>query len=205
MNKKQLIVGGVIFVNLIFLCVALAQPDLKVEGIFLEEKGQSYAIVNGEVVKAGSKINGAEIIEITKDSVKFKYENDFFLRRMDEGLDVQGEKATTSLEQYRSRFKKTKIFLEDQERERQELIEERDRIEKEHYLECAEKSDDYYEAAIIYELSEKCREAVEALQESVNYGKQALLMSMDDAASKNMDSRIQYRKKELERIKRECK
>ena len=99
-----------LFVNLIFLCVALAQPDLEVEGIFYEEKEQSYAIVNGEVVKAGSKINGAEIIEITKDSVKFKYENDFFVKRMGEGSGAQGDKAATSSEQYRSRMKKTKIF-----------------------------------------------------------------------------------------------
>ena len=133
------------------------------------------------------------------------------MRKIGGGLGTQRDK-TTALEQYKSRMNEIDRFQNNEKERAQELTRKEkarqyleDRAEKERYLEYAEKSDDYYEAAIRYELSKKCQEAVGALENSVNYGEQALGLPMDDAARTNMDSIIQYRKKELERIRRKCK
>ncbi len=56
-----------------------------------------------------------------------------------------------------------------------------------------------------YVLFKKCEEAVEALENSVYLREQALNIPMDDVAKKNIDSTIQqFRKTELERIRRKC-
>lgn len=85
MNKIQLIVVWIL--SFIFLClnVNLAQPDLEVDGIFYEEKGQSYAIVNGEVVKVGSKIKEVEVYEIKEGLIKFKYGEEILIKKVGSG------------------------------------------------------------------------------------------------------------------------
>lgn len=72
MNKKQLIVGSLILFNLIFLYVALAQPNLEVSGIFYYDK-EPYAIVNDKVVKIGDTLDGGKVIEIKPNFVKLQY------------------------------------------------------------------------------------------------------------------------------------
>jgi hypothetical protein len=83
------IVAWVIGINFICLSVGLAQSDLEVSGIFYNEKGQSYAIVNGSIHKVGSIINGAKIIEINKDFVRFENKAGLFDKRIVEKIKKQ--------------------------------------------------------------------------------------------------------------------
>jgi len=76
--------------------VGLIQPNLEVTGIFYEEKRQSYAIVNGKIVRVGDKIEEAEVIEITKNFVKFRYRNEFFVKNLGEGVSGKQEKITST-------------------------------------------------------------------------------------------------------------
>ncbi len=62
---------------------AAAQPDLEVSGIVVGE-GESLAVVNGKVVKAGDDINGVKVIEIGEGAVKFKYKDDVFIKQLGE-------------------------------------------------------------------------------------------------------------------------
>ncbi len=90
-SKTQSIVAGSVFFILIFLCLnfSVAQPDLEVNGIFFEEQRESYAIVNGGVVKKGDTVGGAEVVEITKDFVKFQYGNQLFIKKVGEVIKKQ--------------------------------------------------------------------------------------------------------------------
>ena len=45
--------------------------DLTLEGIIFDPQGSSYAIINGEVAKAGSNIGNCEIVRIEKNKVFF--------------------------------------------------------------------------------------------------------------------------------------
>ncbi len=87
MNKKQLIVGCLIAANFIFINVALSQPDLRVEGVFIDREKESFAIVNGEIVKKGDKIDATEVIEIGEKCVKFKYGNENFVKTLEEKIN----------------------------------------------------------------------------------------------------------------------
>jgi len=100
MNKKQLIVVGGIFSILIFLCFnfSLAQTSLEVSGIFYEEKGQSYAIVNGKIIKVGDKIEEAEVTEINKDSVKFRNNDKVFIKNVEYSSSKQVKNVTSDKE-----------------------------------------------------------------------------------------------------------
>jgi len=205
-RKQTIIVGMIFFFFLINIFVTLAQPDLEVEGIVYEENGQSYAIVNGKIIEVGDKVDESEVIEINKDFIKFKYGNELFVKAISEEL-VKQEDKDAALEQYKSRMNAVKGFVEEQKEEQQKLMEIKklnDLKEKQQYLEYAEKSDEYYEAAMRYELSKNYQKAFEALQKSVNNGEQSLRMPMDDASRTNIDSIIKYRKKELKRIKAKC-
>ncbi|MGE5196939.1 MAG: hypothetical protein ACM3IL_00310, partial [Deltaproteobacteria bacterium] len=82
MNKKVLIVAWAIGINLICLSAGLAQSDIEVNGIFYDEKGQSYAIVNGNVAKVGNVVNGAKVTEINKDFVRFENKTGVFEKRI---------------------------------------------------------------------------------------------------------------------------
>jgi len=62
---------------------AVAQPDLEVSGIVVGE-GESLAIVNGKMVKAGDEIDGVKVIEIGEGAVKFKYKDDVFIKQLGE-------------------------------------------------------------------------------------------------------------------------
>ena len=79
MRKTGLILIVTIAVSLLYVVTIFAQPNLEVSGIM---KGKDKrAMVNGEIVKEGDAISGAEVIEIGDDSVKFKYEGEFFTKK----------------------------------------------------------------------------------------------------------------------------
>jgi len=56
----------------------LPPPDMKIQGIFWGGKFPQ-AIINDKVVKINEKIDGAQVIEITKDSVKILFGNKQFV------------------------------------------------------------------------------------------------------------------------------
>lgn len=47
------------------------KKDLSLEGIIYDENGISYAIVNGEVVNVGDKIDDYQVLKIEKNKVIF--------------------------------------------------------------------------------------------------------------------------------------
>ncbi len=211
MNKKRLI--SLLKISLIFICfdIGLAQPDLKVEGIFFEEKSESYAIVNSGIVKVGDTIEGATVVDITKDFVKFQYGNESLCKKIEEKIGKQNNNIS-NLDLYKSRIKEIKKLSREEEEEYEALREKQtsdrqfEEMEKsDKYSEYAKQSNTYYEAAIKYELAGKCEEAVDALEHSVHSGEQLLNTPMDDATKMNIDSILQLRKTELERTNRKCK
>lgn len=48
-------------------------PSLTLNGIFFSEKDESWAIVNGKIVKIGDSVSGAKITEITASEVKLNF------------------------------------------------------------------------------------------------------------------------------------
>lgn len=81
MNNKQLIVALAIVMSLVYIInTGLAQHDLEVTGILGGE--ELSAIVNGKIVKVGDEIEGAKILEIKKDSVKFKHGDRVFTKKI---------------------------------------------------------------------------------------------------------------------------
>lgn len=56
-------------------------PDLQVKGI-MYDKSKPSAIVNQELVEIGDDVQGAKVIEIAEDYVKFKYNNDFITKKI---------------------------------------------------------------------------------------------------------------------------
>jgi len=57
-------------------------PNVRVEGIMYDKKNPTV-VINGLFLKIGDKIEGAEVIEITKDIVKFKYKDTFFANNLE--------------------------------------------------------------------------------------------------------------------------
>lgn len=207
MDKSRLFFLALFFLYLEIPLLA-AQPNLKVEGIFCEDQGKCQALVNGEIVKVGSKIDGAKIIEISKDSVRFKYGNEFVTEKITGGSSQKYDKSS-DLEQYKSRMNKAEATYRDVAKEHRVLTNQKkiqeyadDITKQEQYLEYADRSDDYYEAAIRYESMKKYKEAADALQNSISYAERALSMPMDDAARANLNSIIEYRKNKLDLMRR---
>jgi hypothetical protein len=91
MNNDKKILLRILLLSLFFPNLCLAQPDLEVNGIFYEQKGESYAIVNEKVVKVRSKLGEVEIIEIGNDFVKFQYQEIIFSKKV--GEEVTSPKA----------------------------------------------------------------------------------------------------------------
>jgi hypothetical protein len=92
MRKTGLILITAIAVSLLYVATIFAQPNLEVSGIM---KGKDKrAMVNGEIVKEGDAVNGAEVIEIGDDFVKFKYEGEFFTKK----AEVEYQRSDSSSE-----------------------------------------------------------------------------------------------------------
>jgi len=90
---------------LVFVCIilsifsiiaddVLARPQLEISGI-IEEK-EPLAVVNDKVVKRGDSIGGAQVIEITKDGVKFRYQGEVFFEKIKEVSAVKDKTKTAS-------------------------------------------------------------------------------------------------------------
>lgn len=58
--------------------------SLKLEGIIFEAGGNSYAIINGEVLKTNDTIGDVKIVEIRKDSVVYMKNGELFVVRREE-------------------------------------------------------------------------------------------------------------------------
>lgn len=68
----------------------IAHGELKLEGIVLDKEGQSYAIVNSEIVREGQKFQGFLLQKITAQEVVFQKDEETFkvpLRQDDEFMD----------------------------------------------------------------------------------------------------------------------
>ncbi len=106
----------------IYSDICQSQPDLRVEGIFFEEKNESYAIVNSGIVKVGDTIEGATVVDITRDFVKLQYENKSFCQKIDEKLGKQNNNIS-NLNLYKSRVKEIEKLQREREEEYENLHE----------------------------------------------------------------------------------
>lgn len=79
----------IVGINFIYQNELFAQPTLKVSGIVT--KKEPFAIVNGKVVKEGDEINGVKVIEILGNSVKFKYKDMTFRKKIGEGEGIESK------------------------------------------------------------------------------------------------------------------
>ncbi len=73
----------------------LGSGDLRLEGIVVDLKGQSYAIVNGEIVKEGQSLQGFKLKKITAKEVQFEQDGQTFnvpLRQDDDLSAVNSKK-----------------------------------------------------------------------------------------------------------------
>lgn len=73
-----------------------APGDLRLEGIIVDLKGQSYAIVNGEIVKEGQTLQGFILKKIVANEVEFEQDGQKFaipLRQDDEMSGQQKSKT----------------------------------------------------------------------------------------------------------------
>lgn len=112
MSRKQLIFTQLTAISLIYVNIVLAQTDLTVDGIFFDEHTQSYAIVNGVIVKKGDTVGGAEVAEINKDFVKFKYKDNFFIKKIGDGVKKKRENSTEEKQgggTYNNTIKETEV------------------------------------------------------------------------------------------------
>ncbi len=99
MNGKQLILVWIIIINFIFITIVLAQPDLRIEGIFIDKKKESSAIVNGAIVQKGDKIGEIEVMEIDEDSIKFRYGKEIFIKKLEEKIKNSEQETKNKEEQ----------------------------------------------------------------------------------------------------------
>ncbi len=68
----------------------LSHGDLRLEGIIVDQKGKSYAIVNSEIVSEGQMFEGFLLKKITSSEVIFEKDKENFkipLRKDDELMD----------------------------------------------------------------------------------------------------------------------
>ena len=68
----------------------ISHGELRLEGIVLDKEGQSYAIVNSEIVREGQKFQGFLLQKITAQEVIFQKDEETFkvpLRQDDEFMD----------------------------------------------------------------------------------------------------------------------
>jgi len=57
--------------------------DIRLEGILWDRRGDSFAIINDEILKAGDTIMGFKILKIEKDRIIFSSGEDSYSIRMD--------------------------------------------------------------------------------------------------------------------------
>ena len=68
----------------------ISHGELRLEGIVLDKEGQSYAIVNSEIIREGQKFEGFLLQKITAQEVIFQKDEETFkvpLRQDDEFMD----------------------------------------------------------------------------------------------------------------------
>lgn len=149
---KQLIFSWVIFFNLFFLCLnfSLAQ---EVTGIVCDKK-ESYAIINGDVVKVGDTVDGGKVIEIKPNSVKFQYGNSIYEKKL---TDKTPEVKKTEINPVQEPIKTQNTITIDNE---------------EHYRKAKEYKqsggDTHYTNATSYYQSGKYEEALKEAQYALN-------------------------------------
>ena len=56
----------------------LSHGELKLEGIVVDKNGQSYAVVNSEIVREGQKFQGFVLKKITTQEVTFQKDDENF-------------------------------------------------------------------------------------------------------------------------------
>lgn len=100
--------------KVIILCILLifcscktksSRLGFSVDGIMYDEKNPR-AIIEGEILGVGDSIYGAKIIDITREHVKFEYNNEIFVEELvvSEKDVLKSEKAARR----RAKFRKKK-------------------------------------------------------------------------------------------------
>lgn len=82
--------------------VQIEFPELRLEGI-MYDKINPCAIVNGKIVKVGDEIKSTKVLEITEDTVKFKYEGGIFTKKLGVSSFGEGKETGKVIESFQSR------------------------------------------------------------------------------------------------------
>jgi hypothetical protein len=197
--RKICLVLTIIF-SLSIATLTKSQPALEVEGIFKDNKTKPYALVNGRIVNEGEEVDGAKVIEVEDDSVRFEYEGNIIVKKIGEGGGIAKEKQKDAVGAYTTRMNEiNQNKAREEKRENLESLQE----EQESAEQCSEYSrncDKYWEAARVYKSNKQYDEAIEALNKSIFYGEQAQRLVTDEADRTKIDSIIQSRRIELEEV-----
>lgn len=93
--KLKKAVFSIIVLFLFCSSFVLARPQFKVSGI-MYDKQEPVAIVNGNFVKEGEKVDGAKVEKIAFNSVTFKYANETFVEYLWEIQEADGSQRKIS-------------------------------------------------------------------------------------------------------------
>lgn len=200
MDKKQLIILCLTLIISLNLSIARSQPALEVEGIFKDNKTKPYALVNGRIVKEGEEVDGAKVIEVENDFVKFQYEGNIIVKKIGEVGGIVKEKQKDALEQYERRMDEINQYKAREERRQKLELLQKAEADSAKFSEYARNCDKYWEAARLYKSNKQYDQALEALNKSISYGEQARELVTDEATRTKLDSIVQSRITELEEI-----
>jgi outer membrane biogenesis lipoprotein LolB len=138
------------------------QKSQEVTGIFWDGKSESYAIVDGEVVKVGDKIGEIEVLGIAKDYVEFKDKANIYKKQLTVKTSAVTDKAVVPSQEQQAQ-------AQPQEQKQEHLIKARDYEQEANYAAVSyEERVELYNKAIeeyrlaIYETSGKERDEVNA-------------------------------------------
>ncbi|MBN2120163.1 MAG: general secretion pathway protein GspB [Candidatus Omnitrophica bacterium] len=76
--------SGVIFALAETVAEKSSLPDISIEGILFDENNP-MVVINGRTLRIGDNIEGAEIVEITENGVKFDFQGNFYTKTLNVG------------------------------------------------------------------------------------------------------------------------
>lgn len=212
MNKKELIILCLTLAFSLNLNIARSQPVLEVEGIIKDNKTKPYALVNGRIVNEGEEVDGAKIIEVKDDSVKFQYEGNIIVKKIGEKSggevkvgEVKGaekQRKNIALESFETSMRSIQRN-KDIEKLQQEQSSLNRKIDGERQTsEYIDATDEYWKAARIYASNNQYDEAIESYRKSIDSANQALLGIADEAYKTRIRAIIDSRERALQGVVR---
>ncbi|UCD15800.1 MAG: DUF805 domain-containing protein [Candidatus Omnitrophota bacterium] len=81
-------------------------PDIHVTGVIYD--GEPVVIINGKVAKEGDSVDGVEVIEVSEEEVKLKYQGNIFVRKL--GVKPARRLKRPSRIDSKKKFSFSKIF-----------------------------------------------------------------------------------------------